>query len=460
MRVEEKFEKLVNGELQEQIQDAQDFARLNEINFDGNVSRINLTMNETKERVQILDRLKGKDIQYISNLDLNKLLRIRDNLQKTYNILELKQSIVEQIKDVKNRLKVDENKKTTLEQAKIRKIELEKEKEEIATRWSELDKQIVKAKNNPEEREKLVQEQEELKAKFSKNEEEININRETIENNNNIIIDDVKKAELEEESFVLGRYISMCNEACRQLMNGENIESIEVDRNIKEQVFKGKGQMKKIKEASKNKEKTETIVKDLKNKTLIDNEEIIDGLEEKIIETAKKGIGVKQKKEKIDFDEIEVIDLDKELEEEEQALVEKTSFAEKHPRLAKMINWVKNFFKPKESIEENIEEYKEEIETKNNEEQTKDEKIEEEKSVQARRDEEFRQYLIAVAQKGREQTNRDIEQYRKEELKRRREEELKNMKKAAMERQDEKFKNEQRRYSEKSGDSDGFEIGD
>ena len=317
MKVEEKYEKLVNGELEVQIQDEKNFARLNEINKKYSMGQT--TPEEETERAELSKLLEGKDKEYLRGLDGKKLNKIKENLPKAKNVLDLKNEVIKQIKEIKEEIVRRDN----LEKLNREAEKIKNEKENLDRKWMELDKKIVKAKNQPEEQKRLIEEQENLKVDFEKNEKDFNEIQQGFSSDvgKKTKFSGKNKEELASMVFELNAKSSMCNEAVRGLLNGKDIGDIEVDKNIKNKKFDANKELAQIVKSYRNKEKMEKAIEG--------------DFSEKIIKQTEKEL---ENIEKYGQEEIE------DNENGEKAIKEVSKFEQRFPRLAKMVNWVKEKF--------------------------------------------------------------------------------------------------------------------
>ena len=195
-----------------------------------------------------------------------------------------------------------------------------------------------------------------------------------------------KKATTEKSIMEISSKISKCNMVGNNLMNGASWDSIDLKLQNWEKVrLTSKEKVtKKIKGGNESKAKEDLDLDELSAKIV---KQATKSIEE---EEAAKGV-----KEGID--------------QEEKSLTEVSEFEKKHPRLARIGKWVKskwNAIRGKDSEEEKTtkkDDSKKNIKGKDAEIEEKEEKPEENIS----KEDEFRQYLKDVAEKGMKQTARE-----------------------------------------------------
>lgn len=356
MKVEEKYE-----EAKKMIKDAEAYQKLK-----------SLDKNEEAKEF-----LKDKDAKYIKEIkDIKTMRKVKANLSKVENVLEVKEELITQINIIKEQI---------IEMDKLEK-EIQKEEKDVKEKedkWRELDKKIAKTKE-PGEREKLISEQEKIKKEFA--DTTIEERKEIINEKMNTLNKKVSansKEELARKSFELGRKVSMCNVAARGLLEGKNIGDIDLDKNIVGKKFDANEEIKRILKYSRenNKEKNEKI-----------KEEKIEKLPEKISEKHMQG------------------------EKKETSLVDFYNFKEKHPILAKIPGLTKfvNFIKNK-----NINQQKNNIEEKefyNSEAKSNKEEVAKgttnKKTYIPREENEFKKFLKESAEKGMEEARKNTFAYK------------------------------------------------
>ena len=295
--------------------------------------------------------------------------KVKANLSKVENVLEVKEELITQINMIKEQI---------IEMDKLEK-EIQKEEKDVKEKedkWRELDKKIAKTKE-PGEREKLISEQEKIKKEFA--DTTIEERKELINEKRNSLNKKVSansKEELVRKSFELGRKVSMCNVAARGLLEGKNIGDIDLDKNIVGKKFDANEEIKRILKYSREKNKEQKEIN-------------IEELSKKIIKESEKHI----KEEKIETGLIETYDFTK-----------KHPILAKIPGLAKLVNSIKNKNSNKEkSIETNGKEGKN-IETKQNKETNK-------KTYIPRDENEFKKFLKESAEKGMKEARKNTDAY-------------------------------------------------
>ena len=203
-----------------------------------------------KEMKEIQEKLDNKTANKEDYDKLMKMKKIESNIDKVTNILELKNKLYEQIKEIEAELaKREENKeveskqseqdKSIFDEAKALQEELEKieaEKEEVKKELKE------KAKNNTltlEEKALLDQKLSELDSKLEENNSKYTKNAEALKNikerkpeSKPVMktnkFSGISNEELDKKKFDLSSKISKCNMVAGNLMKGMNWDSIEI----------------------------------------------------------------------------------------------------------------------------------------------------------------------------------------------------------------------------------------
>ena len=385
---EVEYEKYINGEKDKEIAD------LNTTVYDKNEPE---QIKKAKEKYKVIEKYN----------------KVKQNISKVTNILELRDKLAKQKSEVLNEIKRRTESGKNLVELNKKFEKLEKELEEKNLKKATI-KLKLKGKNiSEEEKNNLKAQLLKLNDEIEKNNKEFAENRRLLDDseknkNTNIKFKNKTDEELEETKNDLSNKIGKCNLACSNLMNGQNWDAIEIKlNNWKDKQFKS---TEKLSKQSKDENQQENELKS--NPEGIKIKKIMD---EQLKNTGKE---VKKIKEQ-EVEEIEQDDEEEIQDDDEKSLTNISEFEKKHPRLAKIRNWFSSIFKSRDSKK---------IDVKNIPETP--EKVEE---AGIKRDE-FTEYLKVVSEKG-------IEEIAKEKLQKAKEE--------AVKRQNEKLGED---YSKKSRD--------
>lgn len=342
---------------------------------------------ETKKIDVLTKKFNNKSITKEEYEELRKAKYINKNIKQVANIIELKSELEEAQNKIKKEIaKVTNEKKSAKENKEVEK-DNETLEEELNKIQEELEVVTKSLKNNnlkDEDRKKLEDKYKELINKKDENNKLFVKNQDKVRNKKKSD-KEIDLEELKKKSDELGVKIGKCHFVGRLLMAGKTWDSIYVEYNKNE------------KYKSKNEKITEKFGKDTINKTL-----------------GQIGKNVAQI--------MEIQNVDNEKNKGETALTQPSKFEQKHPKLANILNKVKNIFKKKDKnkVKEQLAQDTENSETK------------------SQRDE-FIDYLKQVAEKGKD----GIEKQNREAAKER----LEAKKKEAYERETSKFG---KAYAEKS----------
>ncbi len=322
--------------------------------------------------------------------ELKKMSRIKENITKVTNIKQL----ISKLEEEKNQINVVLENDKKVAEAKKQCDLLEKE-------LSELDEKREEVKASLKGEDLSQEKRTELEGKLKELNEKIDANNSKFQKSFSILSnkkeEKISTEEAEKKAIELSSKISKCNMACSNLMKGLSWNSIEVKLdNWKERTFTKKSGMS-----------LDSVRNSIGNRDIDINE-----LSKKIEEQTDRIIN--EEENEIYEDEYD-----------EQALVETETFAERHPRLAKIANWFKNLFTgKKEQTRQNFED-----EEKNEEQENKEKK------------DDFKEYLKQVAEKGLDEVEKENIESAKEKLAKAKQE--------AIKRQNEKLGEN---YSRNSGD--------
>lgn len=311
---------------------------------------------DTKKE-ELNTKFESKNITKEEYSELKKMLALEKNINQVANIIELKNKLEVEREEIREKIK-----KAKTEQEKVPnnnenlEEELNKIQEELAV--------VTKNLKNPNlldtDRKNLEKKYVELMAKRDEN------NKKFVESQNTKkeVSEKVDIKALKEKEEELGIKIGKCHFAGRLLMAGKTWNDIYVKYDQNE------------KYTSKDQKITDKFNKE--NKTIINS----------IGNSVKQIMNSKKENEEDN----------KENKKEEKALVAQSKFEQKHPKLAKFFNSVKNIFNRKENKVEKNKEVEEEKEVK----EVKEVKEE----IKSQRDE-FMDYLKQVAEKGMEKQAED-----------------------------------------------------
>lgn len=320
--------------------------------------------------------------------EFKKLDKVRKNIDKVTNIIELRDKIQMDLDSIKD----EQARRKTLNNANKEKEQIEEKLNEIIKKRDILQKKLKseteKRKTKKVDNDKETPEEMEAKKQLNQINVEFDKNNQQYISNQNVFLNNEKNKSpkltkisdenLEKKAFELSTKKSKCNFVANNLMKGLTWDSIEIqlDTKWKDRKFKSKDKLseKIIKNDEKevNADESKATSKEEEKKT----DDSIENLEDKIIKETEKNIKDSEKPE-------------------EKALAIKSDFAEKHPRLAKIGQWFKEKFAKEPEIEKNIPEDKKE--DKNAED------IEENRGS----DNEFKEYLKEVAEKGMEELKKE-----------------------------------------------------
>lgn len=357
--------------------------------------------NLDQELKQLETKVQEKTISSEEYKKYNRLLKIKQNMSKIENVLEYRDILANDLKDIEKEIEIIEK----LENAKEEKGELEENLKEMLKERDKLQKKLKKAEK-PEEKEELKESIKELDAKIDDNNNKFTENQhiinesEKIENNNSI-------KELQKAKENTRTKISKCNMVVNNLINGLSWDSIEINldkwKDRKYTVNKENSRkMKDKKEARKSEQKDgrrpiESVKKMIKN------------IGQKIEQYSEMNYFTDFEEEKEEQEMIENKD--------DNLPIEVSEFDKKHPRIAKIKNWFKKIFKSDKETNETI--------------------INEISSVKNEKDEreDFKKYLKEIAEKGYEKVEKEHNEERIKKAK----EKFENMKEEAYKRETEKY---------------------
>lgn len=292
--------------------------------------------------------------------EYRKLIKIKEKMPQVENVVEYRDKLKEELEQIKKEMSI----RNSLKEATDKRDKLEKEIAEYQDKYEKINKKLKNKDLADEERRKLEAEKTEISEKMPRAQEERDKVEDTLTKalGEKRELSTLEEQEISEKMFEKQTKISKCNLVAKNLLNGLNWEQIDIKLdNWKDKKFTSKD---------------DKLSKD--------------------IEEAKKEREEKVNNFKLEIKE-EIDDLDKEEKTENNKPA--ITFADKHPRLAKIGKFFRNIInrfsnKEKEEIkEEKIEETKVE-----KAEGTEIEKAEETKVENVEKS--FKEYIKEIAEKG------------------------------------------------------------
>lgn len=360
--------------------------------------------NLDQELKQLANKVKEKTISSEEYKKYNRLLKIKQNMPKIENILEYRDVLINDSKEIEKEIV----KREQLETAKKENEKLENSLTEMLKEKGELQKKLKKAEK-PEEKIEIEEKIKKIDSTINENNSEFKKNQHII-NNGKEMEDSNLMEELQKAKENTMTKISKCNMVANNLIRGLSWSSIEVnlDKWKERKYTTGKEDSKKIK---KKKEARKSEGKDEKRP--------IEGVKKIVQNIGKKIEQYNEINNLTDFEEEPK--KKKENNKDNKLPVEVSEFDKKHPRIAKMKNWFKKIFKSDKETKTTTEEIKE---------------------LKGER-EDFKKYLKEIAEKGYEQVEKDHKDERRKNAKDR----FEKMKEEAYKRETERYGKD---YAEKS----------
>lgn len=352
------------------------------------------------EKDEEFDKLKEKMENHTLGRDdyekYNKMTKIKENINKVKNILELRENLQKDIEEIKKEVEIRENLAKLSQKNKELEDALNKNLEE----QSEKEIKIKKLKEKLKDKELLPEEREKIEADLKNTEKEKSDLR--LEANNNNIEVGKNNQKLKESDKNNKKYkkrttedlkdliankkikISKCNIACSNLMKGASWESIELKIDQIDERYTGKKEdLKRLEKASETKiseEELETQKQTTTGEVAEDQEHIENPVEEQ-----------KDKPEQNDEHDEEESDV-------KPGRFRKIMSALRHP-IKTFKEWRENKTKALPEVEE----------------EKNDKEAEEKKEPKI--DNDFKAYLKAVAEKGMDEVKKEKHEAKKEQLK-------------------------------------------
>lgn len=389
-----------------------------------------------KRLEELKAKIESKTATQVEYKEAKAIERTKQNIQKVDAIIKLQEKLKSEAEKIEKEI-LEKERKIKLSE------ELDKEAEKLETELSNLETErenISKELKNAtgENKAVLIVKLKEVELKIGKNNEKYQKNLKTKldiqkTEKDNDEHEEISLDDLNDKYNELQNKASKCNLAIINLLKGRNWDDIEQKLdNYQNRKFTLKRD-KNIKKNKENKENTES------NKNISDKE--FERIEKKL----------KRENEKI-FRNLKKEEFKTEDDIEEKSLVtNKSTFAQKHPRLAKIGNWFKNIFrKTKNTIEDTKEDTKEPSQDiKTEKEEIKNNKFEDKtvEQIVNSNENDFKKYLKEISEKG-------YDEYIIETTEKRTSEKLKEAKKQAYERETKRFGEE---YAKKSYDENDKE---
>lgn len=342
---------------------------------------------------ELQEKFNNKTITRDELKEFEKSKRIKENISKVDNVVEYKNKLEGQLKEIK----AEQDRRKSLvdleKEAKKLDGELGRLKIEKAVAERELKTPDLSDDKKAEIEARLAG----IKDKMNKNQESYSKNQLTIAATSKV---GGKLAELPDEELAgkrtnISSKISKCNMICGKLIEGYSWDSIDMKlEQWQDRKFTSKKEtVDKMRNAAK---------EDKKEKT------------EKTSSQAREGQNREAGKSKTTTGRTNPEESKEKQEEKAGPLVEVSEFDRKHPRLAK----IKNFFKKMgQSIKNTFTDKEEDLEKVEKEEKTP---VSQEKTSEAKDKEEaddFRSYIKVVADKGMKQADKERLEAKKEALK-------------------------------------------
>ncbi len=285
--------------------------------------------------------------------EYKKLTKIKDRMPQIENIVEYRNKLKDELKQLKDEMEIRKN----LEQATDKKEDLEEKITKYQSRYEEINKELKNKDLKEDDRKKLESEKLEISEKMPKAQEERDKAEDTLFKGlgEKRELSAVPKQEMNKRIFETQNKMSKCNLVAKNLLDGLGWEQIDMKLdNWQDKKFTAKDDKmaKDIEEAKKLRE---------------------------------------EKVNNFELDRDKMIDLNELVNVEENKYNKPAlTFADKHPRLAKIGKFFKNikdrFTKKEESPN------KEEIE--------EIEEIKEEKPEEVKEEKSFKEYIKEIAEKG------------------------------------------------------------
>lgn len=357
-----------------------------------------------KETEELKAKHDNKEIDIKKYLkEKNRIDKIKTNLSKVEHLVELR----EELKDLKNEIekelvlrKNESQQSSQAKQINRQMDKLEQENEDLMSKIEETKRKLKNKNLSDEDRQKLQKQLEKGEAKLKDNNNkylELNAkSRNQVKIERTDEISKMSSADLKNNYKKVCMKLSRNNFYARRLLEGYDIETVkEEDKNIDWEAKKYKIDMKKLIAKGKEAEKMRGLRENAKEENLKPK-------------TAEEEIG--EHVQKIMEDKGET---SQEIDKEELSMVELSEFDKKHPRLAKIKNFVANIKNKilnktdkendkenSEQIEEKQEEQQEEQQEEKQEEQTNEKTTDKHKDFVSRLKDMDKYEIFDVAEKG------------------------------------------------------------
>lgn len=325
-------------------------------------------LDQKKEELKAKHENEEIDIKTYMK-EQKRLEKIKTNLPKVEHLVELREELKDLKKEIENELILRANESEKIKDAEQRKNEMEnldKENEVLMLKIEEAKKQLKDKNLSDQDRQKLEEELKKDETKLKDNNDkyfELNAkNKKQVKTERKDDISKISSEELKKNYQKVCKKLSRNNFYAKRLLKGYDIETVkEEDKNIDWESKKHEIDMKKLIAKGKEAQKMQGLIEGAKE----------ENLQQKI---AEEELG--ENVQKIMEDKRETF---QKADTKEMSMVEVSEFEQKHPRLAKIKNFLANiknkiFDKTdKENIKENsksVEEKQEELKEEKQEEKT------------------------------------------------------------------------------------------
>ena len=387
-----------------------------------------LSYNKTEEARKINElekKVQDKSISKEEYNELNKKKNIQANLDKVSHVIELRDKLDLKIEQIKKEIE----RRNTLRDASKEQEKLEKRLNEILLEEEKLKKQLKDPNLKDEEKKKIAKKLADLNTERDENNKSFSEKQSILMNNAGKAenkLSKISNEELEEQKFDISSKISKCNMVCNNLMKGLTWNSIELKLdNWQEKRFTDPKKIAKKKldtQKTKNSNKKEDKELDKEAENVKESDKEAENVKESDEEEwLRKKVGEKVKNIK--------------KEKEKENLPAEKGFLGRHPKIKKVIDTIKKlvtrktpyeaYMKDKYKSKENTgprktsEGYKQALrqqqEIVKQKEKEREEKFKQEEKEQTRqiKNNEFKEYLKQVAEKGIDTVEKENDKYQR-----------------------------------------------
>lgn len=370
-RWEKKYEQYKDGKIDTLVlQKKEQLQTLKDI-LDGKTTKTDGTKINTKEEYRQYE-------VYIKNAEkeVGELEAIKANIGQIENILELRESLTQKKAEITEEL----NRRTELKNVSKENEALESELEDLNSERRIVEGLLKQPGLSDDKKEKINNRLAQVNEKINGNHEKYSKNFKTLENAKGYHskLSYISTEELERKSIKYSHKISLCNMACSNLLKGKTFDSID----LKLEEVEGK----RMSASGKNLDKLNNV-----KEVVGDN-----GRRKEEKEEVREGGSSKKEKDVLETSEtaLDLEEGDTQRTDEPKAVAKVSTFLQKHPRIAKMVNGVKGWFYKLRGKEE-------EKGAKGNVTEVKEEKATEKDEFS-----DFKKYLRDVAEKGMVEANK------------------------------------------------------